>query len=163
MPATTLRPMTPAHFSAFLQSSIPAYAQEKVTSGQWAPSQALQQARQAFDELLPQGLATPHHHLYAIHGGAEGEGVPVGVLWIAEQDRGTGRAAYVYEVSIDPAHQRQGHASRAFAALEDEVRRLGLNGIGLNVFGHNHGARALYEKLGYAPTSITMFKRLDAG
>jgi hypothetical protein len=31
------------------------------------------------------------------------------------------------------------------------------------VFGHNHGARALYEKMGYNKTSITMAKQIGAG
>jgi hypothetical protein len=29
------------------------------------------------------------------------------------------------------------------------------------VFGHNHEARALYEKLGYVATNIMMSKSLD--
>jgi hypothetical protein len=30
------------------------------------------------------------------------------------------------------------------------------------VFGHNHGARTLYEKMGYNATSITMAKPVYA-
>ena len=45
-------------------------------------------------------------------------------------------------------------------AAEAEVRRLGLYGIGLHVFGHNSGARLLYERLGYRTTNINMFKSL---
>lgn len=41
---------------------------------------------------------------------------------------------------------------------EDEVRKLGLFGIALHVFGHNNGAQALYAKLGYQPTNISLFK-----
>ena len=57
-------------------------------------------------------------------------------------------------------HQRRGYATEAFAALEGEARSRGLAGIGLHVFGHNPGARALYEKLGYEATNINMFKRV---
>lgn len=63
-----------------------------------------------------------------------------------------------YEIVIHAQFQRQGHARRAFRALEDKVRQVGLSGIALHVFGHNTGARALYESLGYASTSIAMFK-----
>jgi RimJ/RimL family protein N-acetyltransferase len=35
---------------------------------------------------------------------------------------------------------------------------LGAGKVELHVFGHNHGARALYEKLGYTTTSIVMTK-----
>jgi len=66
----------------------------------------------------------------------------------------------VYDVYVRPEHQRKGHAGRAFAALEVEAHRLGLTGIALHVFGHNAGAQALYQKLGYVPTNINMFKPL---
>jgi len=51
-------------------------------------------------------------------------------------------------------------ATAAFAALEGEARARGLAGIGLHVFGHNPGARALYEKLGYETTNLHMFKKV---
>ncbi len=44
--------------------------------------------------------------------------------------------------------------------LEVEARRLNLEAIRLHVFGHNTAARPLYEKLGYEPTNINMFKSL---
>ena len=37
---------------------------------------------------------------------------------------------------------------------------MGLPGIGLHVFGHNDGARRLYERLGYEPVNIFMYKQL---
>ncbi len=44
--------------------------------------------------------------------------------------------------------------------LESLIGALGINRIGLNVFEHNTGARALYERLGYLPLSTQMTKRL---
>jgi ribosomal protein S18 acetylase RimI-like enzyme len=35
---------------------------------------------------------------------------------------------------------------------------LGARSVELHVFGHNHRARALYEKVGFNETSITMAK-----
>jgi ribosomal protein S18 acetylase RimI-like enzyme len=152
---TVLVPMTPTQFDAFLLESVPAYGDDKVAAGQWPPSEALERARAEFDELLPQGLATPDNLLYAItdEGGAD-----VGVLWISLQERAGQRIAYVYDVNVRPERQREGHASRAFAALEQVVRELGLAGIALHVFGHNTGARLLYERLGFLATNISMFK-----
>jgi ribosomal protein S18 acetylase RimI-like enzyme len=60
-----------------------------------------------------------------------------------------------------PERQREGHAFRAFLDLEAEVQRLGLSGIALHVFGHNTGAQALYAKLGFQPTNISLFKPVD--
>ena len=153
-----LTPMTPAQFAAYLAQSIPDFAQDKILSGQWAKADALALASQSMQDSLPQGLATPDNYLYAMqHGSAN---AVVGMLWIAAQQRGDRKVAYVYDVIVHEAHRRQGHATEAFAALEKEVLRLGLSGIGLHVFAHNTPAHALYVKLGYAATNINMFKVL---
>ncbi len=88
------------------------------------------------------------------------EGLAVGMLWFAVQTRSGRRIAYVYDVAVRPERQRQGHALRAFRALEAEALRLGLTGIALHVFGHNRGAQALYARLGFEPTNIQLFKPL---
>ena len=82
------------------------------------------------------------------------------MLWIAAEQRGAHKAAYVYDVIVHPAHRRQGHALAAFAALEKQVLALGLSGIGLQVFAHYTAAHALYVKLGFAATNSNMFKVL---
>ena len=156
---TALRPMTDAEFAAWRAMTIPGYAAEKVASGEWAEQESLALSERDFEKLLPQGLATPDHHLCSV---TDGDGVPVGVLWFAVKSRGDARIAYVYDVAIKPEHRRRGHAQAAFEALEQEARRLELSGIALHVFGHNKGAHALYEKLGFEPTNIQMFKRVGA-
>ncbi len=153
----TLVPMTEAEFSAYADEAVPAYAAEKVAAGQWAPDEALALSRRSLAELLPQGLRTPDHHLYTVR---DGEGVAVGVLWMAVQARAGVRIAYVYDVAIRAGHRRRGHAQRAFAALEEEARALGLGGVALHVFGHNTAAQALYAALGYRPTNINLYKPL---
>jgi ribosomal protein S18 acetylase RimI-like enzyme len=149
--------MTEAEFAAWCDAIVPDYAAEKVKSGEWQENEALAKSRESLDGLLPRGIDTPDNRLFAIVG-ADGESV--GMLWFAVRERSGSRIAYVYNIAIDPRFRRQGHAERAFAALEQEASRLGLEGIGLHVFGHNRGAISLYEKLGFAATDITMFKPL---
>jgi len=156
---TNLRPMTVSEYAAWLEESIPAYAEDKVASGQWSKETALEQSRKENDELLPQGIDTPDNHFYTI---VDEQLDAVGMLWFAVQTKFGSRIAYVFDVGISQERQRQGHALRAFTALEAEVRRLGLAGIALHVFGHNSGARALYAKLGFHPTNISLFKTLGA-
>ncbi len=155
---TTLAPMTPAEYAAWREESIPNYARDKVAAGQWSAAESLEKSRAEVDGLLPLGLATPGHHLWAIRDAAHAESV--GSLWVAEQRLGPRRIAYVFDFGVKPAHRRQGHARRAFLALEEKVRALDVDGISLHVFGHNAAARALYESLGYAAVNITMFKPL---
>lgn len=153
-----LRPITDIEFSTWLAEAIPAYASDKVASGAWPADTAIELSAKEHAELLPQGKDTPDNHVYSI---LDHDGGPVGLLWFAAQDRGDARIAYVYDVDVWAEHRRQGHASRAFAALEAEVRRLGLAGIALHVFGHNAAAQALYAKLGYKATNINLYKAVN--
>lgn len=154
---TVLAPMTDADFAIFRAAAVTGYAAEKVASGQWSPAQSLELSRKNFDELLPEGLNTVDHYLYCV---LDAQGQAVGTLWIAAKEQAGKRIAYIYDIEIRSEHRRRGHAARALGAAEDEARRLGLCGIGLHVFGHNTGARALYEALGYRTTNINMFKPL---
>ena len=147
--------MKKSEYAAWLAESIPAYAADKIASGQWAEADALELSKKENDELLPQGLETPDNYLFAI---VDSDSEEVGMLWFAVKTKFNARIAYVYDVSVKPSRQREGHAMRAFLALEQEVRTRGLAGIALHVFGHNAGARALYAKLRYEPTNISLFK-----
>ena len=157
---TVLSSMNDAEFAKYLAVAIPDYAQGKVESGQWAATESLELSRKAYADLLPQGLQTPDNFLFTVYDGVSPESI--GMFWFAAQDRGGQRVAFVYDVSIDPEHQRKGHASRAFAALEAEVQKRGLAGIALHVFGQNTGAQALYHKLGFVTTNINMLKQLPS-
>ena len=154
-----LRPMTEAEYVEWLRATIPAYAADKVASGQWSEDESLQLSRKEYEELLPQGLTTPDNFLYTIE---DSESRPVGVLWFALKTMFSSQVAYVYDIEVWPKQRRKGHAYRAFRALEQEVRRLGLSGIALHVFGHNTEAQALYAKLGFKPTNINLFKPVGA-
>ena len=155
VPMQTLRPMTEAEYAGWLPATITEYAAQKVEAGSWAAEEAQERSAKECAGLLPQGVATPDQHLYAICNAA---GERVGWLWFAVTQRFGKRVAYVFDVSVLPEHQRQGHARRALQALEPRVQALGLAGVALHVFGHNGAARALYAGLGYEPTNLNLFK-----
>lgn len=155
---TVLTTMTETEYAAYLAFAIPDFARDKVLAGQWSEAESLELSRTGYDEQLPQGLATPDHFFFTVRDRATW--VDIGMVWFAAQARAAKRVAYVYDVLIKAEHQRKGHATRAFAALEVEALKQNLSGIGLHVFGHNAGAQALYQKLGYVTTNINMFKPL---
>jgi RimJ/RimL family protein N-acetyltransferase len=154
-----LVPMGETEFRTYLASSIPAYAQNNIDSGRWSPEEALQQAEKQYQELLPNGLASPNQYLFSIRD--EEQGMNVGMLWFAVQERGGKASAFVYEIIIDEPFRRHGYAKQAFLLMEEKVRALGLDTISLHVFGYNHPARTMYEQLGYVPTNINMSKKLS--
>lgn len=151
----TLEPMTEAEYQRFLEPAIAEYAQDHVEAGQWTAEEAAEQSRKEFLALLPDGVKTPNHYLFTLVNEAQQN---VGMLWFAMRGQGE---AFVYDVRVDAAFQRRGYASQAFLELEDKVRALGGVRIGLHVFGKNHGAIAMYNKLGYEPTNILMAKTLE--
>jgi len=154
-----LRAISDSEYAVWLETVVPEYAADKVASGQWSEDSALERSRKEYAELLPHGRDTEHNHIYTV---LDAEGEPVGTLWFVVKQRANRHIAYVYDILVAPEHRRCGHAFRAFQALEQEVASMGLSGIALHVFGHNHAAQALYAKLGYVATNINMFKPLQA-
>ncbi len=152
-----IRPITEAEFANWIALVVPAYAADKVASGDWREDEALAKSQADYEALLPQGLATPGQFLYAI---VNESGAAVGTIWFGIKEEGGRPIAYVYDIEVLPAHRRQGHARRALVAIEGEARRLGLAGVGLHVFGFNTGAQALYAQLGFMPTHINLYKPL---
>ena len=148
--------MTETEFTAFLERSIPEYADEKVKAGNWAAEESLQKSRESHAKLLPHGLSTPDNYLFTI----EHDGKTVGNLWLAIQHRPDGPIGFVYDVYIAEPFRRRGIAANAMRLLEEEAPRLGLHSLALHVFGDNAAARALYEKLGYEITNVNMSKNL---
>jgi len=151
-------PFAEPDFHAWLVQAIPAFALTNVQDGRWSLAESLEKSQEAHAALLPQGLATPGQFFVHLHDDATGE--RVGQLWWAESDNGGRREAYVYNIEIDETARRRGHARAAFAELERVARGRGVQQLGLHVFGHNAGARRLYEALGFEPTSITLRKVL---
>jgi ribosomal protein S18 acetylase RimI-like enzyme len=154
-----LLPMTQPEYDAWLDSAIKDYAQDKVQAGAWEAGEALERSRGEFHKLLPAGLESPDNHLYSIWSDDAPLDTPVGVLWIAIPTWKR-TMAFIYDIIVFEPYRRHGYGRQAMLALEDKVHALGLDSIGLHVFGHNPGALALYQQVGYEITDINMVKKL---
>ncbi|GGR22859.1 hypothetical protein GCM10008957_38650 [Deinococcus ruber] len=150
--------MTDQTFQQFLAHTVPQYAAEKVRSGEWSSQEAQARGEGEFRMLLPQGIGTPQNILYDLYDPAVGQNV--GVLWYALRQNGSQVSAFVYEIEIYPDYRRRGYATRAFELLEQDAAGHGAGSVQLHVFGHNHVARALYERLGFSPTNLLLRKNL---
>lgn len=136
-----LRPMTPDEFADYHRSDVESYAHERHRAGLGSLDEMREVARQTMAETLPEGVETPGQHLWV----AQVEGRRVGILWIS----GDMPRSFVYNVVVDPAHRGLGHGRSIMNAAAAWCRDQGADELGLNVFGHNHTARALYDSLGY--------------
>jgi ribosomal protein S18 acetylase RimI-like enzyme len=157
-PTIRFVPFTDVDFQAWLTQAIPSYALTNVEDGRWTLAESIDKSREAHALLLPQGLLTPGQFFVRLQAGDSGE--EVGSLWWSEADKTDGQEAYVYNIEIEEHARRRGFGRAAFLELERQARERGLHHLSLHVFGHNHGARRLYEELGFEPTSITLRKIL---
>lgn len=154
-----LSEMPRERFSTYRDNLVREYARDKVRAGVWSPDEAPRKAAADTDGLLPDGTDTKAHYLYLLRDPATGD--EVGVVWIAVLDAGPVRTVWIYDLEVYEEFRRRGYATQALQAVEQRAAELRADSVGLQVFGHNPGARALYEKAGYEITSALMAKRLD--
>jgi GNAT superfamily N-acetyltransferase len=147
-----LRPMSAPEFEDFMAGNGEEYAGELVAAGMTEEAAAEQSTRQ-MAELLPDGSATPGMHFFTAWVGE----VPVGSLWLAAQDE----MAFVYDIVVRADQRRRGYGAGIMDSAARWCRAHGHPVLGLNVFAHNPGARALYDALGYQVTQD--YHALDIG
>jgi RimJ/RimL family protein N-acetyltransferase len=146
-------------FQAYLANAIHDYAEDKIKSGNWHPAEALQKSAAEYQALLPAGLASQNQYLFSIV--APENETTIGMIWFAVDDARPQPSAFIYDFIIFEEFRRRGYGTQALMAVEEKVGALGLDTISLHVFGHNNGARALYEKVGYEITNLNMSKKLN--
>ena len=156
---TELVEMPGERFPRYREDLMREYAQDKVRAGVWSPEEAQRRAAADTDGLLARGTETEGHYLYLLRDSSAGD--EVGVVWLAVQDTGVGRSVWIYDLQIHEPFRRRGHGTEALRAVEKRAAELEAQKVELHVFGHNPGARALYERSGFATTSFVMSKRLD--
>jgi ribosomal protein S18 acetylase RimI-like enzyme len=143
-----LQPMSEVEFATYRAQLVATYAQDLLDAGAFSDlGSALESSARQTDDLLPEGLRSPGHHLWTATDGA----IPVGLLWI----HADGPAAFIYDIEVAPEQRRRGYGREILDAGARAAVDLGAEVLGLNVFGHNDGARAMYEKAGYATTEQT--------
>ena len=154
-----LIPMTQADYEAFVAWAIPDYAAEQVKSGAWKEETALEKAEQAFAGLLSEGLAATDQSFYVIQD--ETTEQEVGYIWFGVREDDGRKSVALYDIVIHEAHRRRRYGHQTLEALEKQAREQGASRILLHVFGHNTGARALYQQAGYVERNVTMVRELD--
>jgi ribosomal protein S18 acetylase RimI-like enzyme len=146
-----LRPMAPDEYDRWHVPAVREYAQAWVDSGILTPDEAIARAEEQFAELLPEGLDTPRQAFFTPVDGDEA----VGVLWV-HFDETSERRAFIYDIKVWEHLRRRGYGRAIITALIDEARRRDARSIGLNVFGSNPGAKALYEQMGFEVAATSM-------
>lgn len=155
--AAAVRPMTRDEYDGWILGQLEAYAADLAQASGSTLEEAHLRAEQQLRDLLPQALDTAGVFLLRV---LDPAGAAVGVLWLGSHPQRRG-AGWVYEIEIEAARRGEGLGRAAMLAAEAVARDAGWAALGLNVFGHNPGARALYESLGYEVATTVMTKPLD--
>ncbi|HEU5373646.1 MAG TPA: GNAT family N-acetyltransferase [Gaiellaceae bacterium] len=153
--APVVRRLREDEYDAFIARAMAFYVDDMVRAG-IERDVAQAKADKDLPQLLPDGLATPDHFMYAI----EHDGRFAGYLWLCNRDGELGHSLFVYAVEIDDELRGRGLGRAAMVFAEQEAQRLGIAKVALNVFGGNAAARHLYLSLGYEETAVHMEKRV---
>jgi len=141
---------------SWLAASLSDYTQDRIKAGE-SREQAVATAKQSYATLFPDGNPAAGHHVFDVQ---NDDGVIVGFLWIGPQSEGPPEAWWVWDIAIEEDQRGKGYGRETMRLGEGEVLLRGGTDLGLHVFGFNTTARALYESMGYEPTSIRMSKKL---
>jgi GNAT superfamily N-acetyltransferase len=152
-----LTAMTSDEIAAFREHAVEGYRRQRVEFGGETEAQAREAAERGFAELFPGGEPAPDQFLFVAR---DPNGERVGVLWVAQRARADQMTTFIYDIEVDPEHQRQGWGRAIMSAAEDWARESGSAQIALNVFGGNTAARRLYSTMGYTERAVTMAKQV---
>jgi GNAT superfamily N-acetyltransferase len=150
-----VRPLREDEYGVLIERATAFYVDDMVRAG-IDRDVAQAKADRDLPQLLPDGLATRNHFMYAV----EDDGRFAGYLWLCDRDGELGHSLFVYAVEIDEEFRGRGLGRAAMVFAEEKARRLGIAKVALNVFGGNEVARGLYLSLGYAETAVHMEKRV---
>lgn len=155
MTDTRLVAMPATRLPAWLDRTMTEYVASRMQAGE-TREQAEANAQGTRDRWFPGGAPAAGHLVWDV---VDQDDTVVGYLWIGPFEPDS-TAWWVFDVEIDDAHRRGGHARRALEAGERAAADHGATSIGLNAFGYNTGAQELYASLGYGVTATQMRKAL---
>ncbi|MFD7639325.1 GNAT family N-acetyltransferase [Kitasatospora sp. NPDC059795] len=153
-----LRRMTPAEYETVTERREEETARELAA---FLPAElARERAREGTARFLPDGPDTAGHHLVVAE---DDTGRVVGDAWIGPDPReavGGAASAWLYDLHVRPDSRRRGFGSAILRAAEALTAREGWTALGLNVFGGNEAAIALYRANGYRVAAMSLRKDL---
>jgi len=152
---TKLIPMAFNEFQKYISFAVKEYAKEKIEAGTWQKGNALENAEQTYNRLLPNGLETSGNYFYSIYENAN----MIGYIWFGTDNENESNA-FIFDFEIYDQYQNNGFGSKAIKLAENEAKKMGFSTIGLHVFGSNERAIHVYQKSGYNITDIKMQKGL---
>jgi ribosomal protein S18 acetylase RimI-like enzyme len=147
----SLKTMQQEDFDRVIESEIRGYAADHVRNGNWPEEGSLERSRKEFETLLPDGVHTPNQYLWSLLNGVQ----KLGFIWVQVKDR----KAFIYDFLVEEEFRGKGYGKQALAAMDEKLKSMDVESVGLHVFGDNVTAQELYKKMGFEITGIHMQKK----
>jgi GNAT superfamily N-acetyltransferase len=148
MARVTLTQMTMEEFERRREVMVLGYAQSIADNRALSMREARAEAERETAKSLPDG---PHSAGQLLRT-AWVDGEEVGRIWLSMPGHAVPEMAWIDDVVVDEKHRSHGYGRAIIEAAESELVRLGVQRLGLNVFGDNDVARRLYERMGFEVT-----------
>ena len=147
------RHMTKEEGKFFLDYTEKAFTEHYVENQPTADKErAAGEARTNFQRAVPDGLSTPNHMFLIIE--TKGDEVKkVADLWIFFNEES--KQSFCYGIEVLAEHRGKGYGKKSLKAWEHFVAQDKGESLGLNVFGKNTVAKALYSGAGFTIKTAT--------
>lgn len=151
-----LVPLSAQRFPAWIERSRHEYESDLITTGE-SPHDAHRRAKVSLDAAFPENVPTIDNAVFDV---IDTTGSTIGYVWVGTDSSEDSNSWWVWDIVIDSEHRGKGLGSATMKLAEDYARSRGAHTLGLSVFGFNHGARKLYESMGYQTVTTKMKKQL---
>ncbi|PRY46470.1 GNAT family N-acetyltransferase [Umezawaea tangerina] len=146
----SLRVMTDDESAELMAGQFDVFLAARISSGE-SEEVARRVAEDAFAALPRDG-----DRYYAVVEGTE----RVGALWIGPSARGGAGVEWVHYVEVVPEARGRGLGKAAMLLAQQDARAHGATELGLNVFGDNSAALAVYRSTGFELRSAQLAVKL---
>lgn len=154
MDTVKLQRMGQEEFDFYIRNKVPRYAESIAENIKLDEHEALENANQKLQKLLPDGINTPGHLFFNVIQNNK----LIGYAWIKINSET--QQAFLYEIYIEEQYRGKGYGTLTMQLTEDLLIEQGIETFNLHVFGHNKGARKLYERIGFDVIGVNMQKNI---
>ena len=151
-----LEPLPRAEYPAWAAAVRARFAGQRVQSGTWSVAEAPGRAEQLLTRLLPHGLDTPGHRVWAARQGP----TVLGWAWLRMEDTTGAADGFLFDVAVTPGAAGRDLGPVVMDAVETAAAAAGVVTVRVLVFTADTATAALVTGRGYHPAATQMRLRL---